>query len=105
MNPFILLLKSEKLPIPETEFKFHPKRKWRFDYAWPKLKIAFEQEGGTWIAGRHNRGTGFIKDMEKYNNAVLLGWRVLRYTPQQLLANAIDDLRTLRPSNKHESEI
>lgn len=35
MDEFILLIKDEKLPIPETEYKFCKDRKWRFDYAYP----------------------------------------------------------------------
>jgi very-short-patch-repair endonuclease len=66
------------------EFRFHPVRRWRFDYAHLKARIAIEVEGGAFSKGRHTRGTGFIKDMEKYNTAVIMGWRVLRYTPQQM---------------------
>lgn len=68
-----------------TEHKFCPDRKWRFDYAHPEYKIATEIEGGIFVFGRHNRASGYIKDMEKYNMATILGWKVLRYTPQQLL--------------------
>lgn len=63
-----------------AEFKFHPKRKWRFDYAIPGKMIAVEREGGTWMSkSRHTSGIGYNKDMEKYNEAVKLGWEVLRY--------------------------
>ena len=65
---------------PEREYKFHPKRLWRFDFAWPPYQIALEIEGGTWIRGRHSRGTGMKADCEKYNAAVLMGWRVFRVT-------------------------
>ena len=65
------------------EHKFHPVRKWRFDFACLEWKIAIEIEGGTWVSGRHNHPGSVIKDMEKYNAAAKLGWRVLRYTPQQ----------------------
>lgn len=95
LDLFLELLKKEKLPIPETEYKFCPERRWRFDYAWPKQKVAVEQEGGCWSYGRHTRGSGFIKDMEKYNKAVLLGWRVLRYTPDQMTNEAINDLHII----------
>jgi very-short-patch-repair endonuclease len=62
----------------EREFRFHPTRKWRFDAAFPEARVALEIEGGVWVRGRHNRASGFLKDMEKYNEAAALGWRVIR---------------------------
>lgn len=67
----------------KEEYKFHETRKWRMDWALPNHKIAIEIEGGVWVGGRHTSGAGFVKDMEKYNSATVLGWRILRYTPQQ----------------------
>lgn len=80
---FQLLLKKYTGLYFETEFKFHEKRKWRFDFANVETKTAIEIEGGAYANGRHTRGTGFINDMEKYNAAIELGWVVLRYTPTQ----------------------
>ena len=37
-------------------------------------------EGGTFSGGRHSRGRGFEADAEKYAEAAILGWRVLRVT-------------------------
>lgn len=65
---------------PVREYRFHPKRKWRFDAAFPELKLAIELEGGVWTRGRHTRGSGFTADCEKYNHAAVMGWRVLRFT-------------------------
>ncbi len=76
--------KAIGLPLPETELKFHPTRKWRFDYAWPDRKIACEVEGAVWVQGRHTRGSGFVKDLEKYNTAAEMGWRVVRVTTQDV---------------------
>ena len=59
-------------------------RRWKFDLAFEALKLAIEVEGGIWIGGRHTRASGFVKDMEKYNAAALAGWRVFRFTPQQV---------------------
>lgn len=73
------------IPFPIGEFRFHPKRLWRFDFAWPERKIALEVEGGMWIHGRHSRGSGRIKDMEKYSAAAVLGWRLLYVQPKELL--------------------
>lgn len=69
---------------PEAEYRFHDTRKWRFDFAFPRHKVAIEIEGGVWTKGRHTRGSGFVKDMEKYNEATRLGWRILRFTPSDL---------------------
>ena len=74
------------------EFKFHPKRKWRFDYAIVEYKIALEVEGGVWTGGRHIRAQGFLGDMEKYNTATLMGWRVFRTTPDDLYKMATFNL-------------
>ena len=65
------------------EHKFHPIRKWRFDFAIPEIFAAIEIEGGVFIQGRHSRGGGMVKDMEKYNHAASLGWAVFRFTPAQ----------------------
>lgn len=93
--------------IPEfvEEFKFHPTRKWRFDIAWPEKQIAVEYEGATWIAGRHTRGSGFAKDCEKYNSAVCLGWKVLRFTAEMVKSGeALATILKLRKLTEKESE-
>jgi very-short-patch-repair endonuclease len=65
-----------------AEHRFHPVRKWRFDYAILKHHIAIEIEGGVFAGGRHTTGVGYKGDCEKYNEATILGWRVLRYTKE-----------------------
>ena len=67
-----------------TEYKFHPERKWRFDFAARRAMVALEIEGGVWTRGRHSRGAGMIEDMRKYNAATSRGWSVLRVTPQMM---------------------
>jgi very-short-patch-repair endonuclease len=89
------LLIQNGFMIPRKEYKFCPTRRWRFDYAFVEEKIALEIEGGVWAYGRHNRASGYIKDMEKYNCATVMGWKVLRYTPQNL-NDVIDDLEKLK---------
>jgi len=64
---------------PEREYRFCD-RKWRFDFAFPDKKVGVEVEGGTWIRGRHTRGSGYENDLNKYNQAATMGWRVLRFT-------------------------
>ena len=73
-------IRCSGLPKPVYQFKFHPERRWRSDLAWPDRKLLVEIEGGTWSNGRHTRGSGFEKDCEKYNEAAILGYRILRVT-------------------------
>lgn len=88
------LCKEQGIPEPEVEYSFHRERKWRFDIAWPHDRpefplhelfqgdspLAIEIQGGTYShgpAGKHSRGAGMKNDMEKHNEAVRLGWRVI----------------------------
>jgi len=82
-------IRAAGLPEPEREYRFHPVRRWRFDFAvrrwrfdfaYPDKMIAIECEGGTWSGGRHSRGQGFEDDCIKYNTAAIMGWVVLRFT-------------------------
>lgn len=85
---FTVLCQSDLHVECVKEFKFHPSRRWRFDYAIPEHKIAVEVEGGVWTNGRHTRPQGFLGDIEKYNTATLMGWRVFRTTPTELVRTA-----------------
>lgn len=97
-DAFCLLLRQHLGAEVVAEHRFHPTRLWRFDYAIPSHRIAIEIDGGVWIEGRHNRPKGYIADLDKFNNAATLGWRVLKFTPQQkfttkalrLIQDAID---------------
>lgn len=82
--PFDVQCRAVGLVAPVSEYRFHPVRRWRFDWAWPSLKVALEVEGGVFVKGRHSRGAGMVKDMEKYNAAAALGWRLVRVTPKQV---------------------
>ena len=79
-----LHIRADKLPEPVREYRFAADRKWRFDFAWPDRKLAVEVEGGVYSGGRHTRGAGYVKDMEKYNRAAVLGWCVLRFDTAQV---------------------
>lgn len=82
------LLRHHGLPDPVAEHRFHPTRRWRFDYCWPTHRVALEVDGGIYTGGRHTRGAGTEGDHEKFNEAAVLGWRVLRVTPRKLLTSA-----------------
>lgn len=75
---------------PLEQYKFHPERKWRLDFAFPDELVAVEIDGGIFAAengeeaGKHARGAGRCKDMEKRNAAAELGWLVLNYGPPHI---------------------
>ena len=69
------------LPAPEREYRFHPSRRWRFDFAWLSWKLAVEIDGGTFARGRasgHTSIAGMARDREKDAEAAILGWTTLR---------------------------
>lgn len=70
--------------VPEKEVRFHPTRRWRFDRAWVKQKVAVEIDGGVFIRGRHTRGMGYHRQIEKQNQAQVCGWAVLRYDTKHI---------------------
>lgn len=72
-------------PALEREVRFHPTRRWRFDFADPQKKIAYEIQGGLYQAqSGHRSHDGVRRDAEKLNAAQLLGWRVFQITTYTL---------------------
>ena len=69
------------------EYQFCESRRWRADFAIPEHKLLIEVDGGNRMAkivngravaiGRHTQDA----DMEKLNEAAILGWRILRFSP------------------------
>lgn len=86
------LMTPSGMPMPVTEFRFYPQRKWRFDYAWPDHKLALEVQGGLFVNGRHSRGAALLKEHEKLNTAAQLGWRILFVTPQQMASGEVVEI-------------
>lgn len=79
--------RSQGYAQPVAEHHFDSVCRWRFDLAWPEHHLAVEVEGVTpGGGGRHQRIKGYEADCEKYNAAVLQGWRIVRLTPRMLKA-------------------
>jgi very-short-patch-repair endonuclease len=82
---FGIQLHAADFPAPECEYRFHPTRKWKFDFAWPKERVAIEVNGGIWRkGGGAHQGKGHLRDMEKMNEAQVNGWKVFQFTPEQM---------------------
>lgn len=92
-------LKAVNIPF-EREVAFaKPRRRWRADFIVRKcplgydhcksegpedIRLLIEIDGGTWSGGWHVTGSGHASDAEKRNAAVLLGYRPLTFTPEQV---------------------
>ena len=79
------------------ELQFDKTRKFRFDIAIPALKVAIEYEGifsAKKAKSRHTSVVGYSKDCEKYNLAIVQGWKVLRYTALNY-RNMYQDIHTI----------
>ena len=92
---FEMLWRAMGGPELEKEFRFHPVRRWRADFVHLPSRTLIEIEGGIYVNGRHNRGAGFAADLEKYLEAALAGWRVVRLGPNELTADHIARLVAL----------
>ena len=73
---FEVWLSKTDLPSPVREYQFAPGRRWRFDFAWLEQRVAVEIDGLLKTGGRHQTYDGFIKDCEKKEAALRLGWKV-----------------------------
>lgn len=77
-----------KVPPPVFEYRFHPKRQWQIDFAWPdkQIMLALEVEGGVYTkgGGGHRSISGFDANLEKYNEMAIMGWKLIRATPDML---------------------
>lgn len=99
---FALLWRAANGPALEKELVFHPGRRWRADFAHIPSRTLIEIEGGIWIQGRHNRAEGFLADIEKYFEAALAGWTVLRLSERQLTLEIVE--RIVQSINMMPSE-
>ncbi|MCA9952035.1 MAG: hypothetical protein KDE48_20435 [Anaerolineales bacterium] len=89
-NVLLDQIRLTKLPEPQLEYQFHANRRWRFDFCWKPQLVACEVEGGIWMqtdkgySKGHAHPTRFEGDCEKYNEAALYGWLIIRVTPEMI---------------------
>lgn len=89
-NVLLDQIRLAKLPEPQLEYQFHANRQWRFDFCWKQHLVACEVEGGIWMKTKTGYSKGhahperFEQDCEKYNEASLYGWTVIRVTPTMI---------------------
>ena len=78
-------------PAPVLEYRFAaPARQWPLDMAWPAHKLGLEVQGGIYTAGAHGSIAGKLRDIEKANMALHLGWAVFQALPEQMPGLQLD---------------
>jgi hypothetical protein len=76
--------------VLDRQYKFHPERRWRLDFAAVDVLVGVEVDGSVFAAengqtaGRHSRGKGIVEGYQKKNAAAELGWLILCYGPPQI---------------------
>jgi hypothetical protein len=98
---YLEIVRAVGIPEGIAHHRFHPGRKFEFDRAWLEQKVAVEIEGGVFMNGRHTRPEGYVRDCEKYNLAILDGWKVFRFTPDMLNPNGMAAWFTRRMKERY----
>lgn len=72
----------------EREFYFARPRKWRSDWFVIGSTVLVEFEGGLFKKRKsgHASVAGILRDIEKYNEAAISGWIVIRVTPKHVVS-------------------
>src|SRR6266700_7729863 len=99
------------------EYRFHDTRAWRFDFAIPSHMLAIELEGGIHpfrdkrgnlvMQGGHTTGRGYQQNLDKYNEATALGWRLFRFSVEDVKTGKAKQVlaRWLKPGDTDEMRI
>lgn len=64
----------------------HVPDRWRFDFVWPMWGLIVEVDGGIFRpgGGAHSHPVDIRRNMLKRNDAVMAGYAVLAFTPEQV---------------------
>lgn len=85
------LFENDKtLPKCVEQYHFH---KWRFDFAWPKVKVAVEIDGYTNGGRGHVSGTQYSSDCRKLNQAQKERWVLLRFDAKMLNKEMVETIK------------
>jgi very-short-patch-repair endonuclease len=84
---FHLAWKKHSRLILTPQHRFHPRRRWRFDFAHKPTKVAIEIQG--WGEG-HNSYKGMHNDYMKHNEAIRHGWVILYFMSYDIKPKRLD---------------
>ncbi len=71
------LIRESGAPAPTTQHEVVVAggRRVRFDFAWPRRRLAVEADGRRW----HATSADFERDLARHNAVTAAGWRLYRY--------------------------
>ncbi|MGH8874084.1 MAG: type IV toxin-antitoxin system AbiEi family antitoxin domain-containing protein [Acidimicrobiia bacterium] len=86
------LFRSGGLPVPVWQYPAPWNDHERIDCAWPSCAVGCEFDGRRW----HTRAADFERDRRRDRQAILHGWRILRFTWEDLTRRPEEVLRQVR---------
>jgi very-short-patch-repair endonuclease len=86
------ILHDGGLPTPIREYRMPWNENRRFDAAYPKARLAIEWDSRRW----HTQVSAFETDRRRDRQAAAHGWRVLRFTWQDVNLRSHDVIKTVR---------
>ena len=98
-DPFAQWLSFKNIKFVR-QFRPFKERKFSCDFLLSDYNVIIEIEGGQWINGRHQRGTGYKNDIEKYNMITLAGYKILRLTTDHFMRISKDSYAVSGYSSK-----
>ena len=74
------------LTMFQRQYRWCPGRAYRADFACLPAKLLVEVQGGVHIRGKrsHTGGVGYEYDRLRTNEATIMGWRLLEFTPKHI---------------------
>jgi hypothetical protein len=85
-----------------AEYRFHPTRKFRLDFAHLDSKIGIELNGQIWKKGGHSSGKGLQRDYEKLNLLSSMGWRLFCLSSEMI---TIENINLIAETIKNELSV
>ena len=94
----IRIIDPELLVGLKRQYRFcegnYKKRKFKFDFCYPELKIAIEVDGGQWQAGGGKHNTD--EDYEKLNIATAHGYLLVRFKTKMVRKDSVGCVMRIR---------
>jgi hypothetical protein len=86
------LIRKGGLPEPVLEYPFPWNTARRFDAAYPRAELAIEWDSRLW----HGLIDSFERDRQRDREAMLHGWKVLRFTWRDITERPVEVVETIR---------